>query len=61
MPVGHAKAESGPLPAGNDPLDREAAAEADAGIGIPIAEISRWVESWDTPDELPVPKARKVI
>ncbi len=61
MPVRHAKTESRPLPVRNDPLDQEAAAETDAGFGIPLAEISRWVDSWDTPDEVPMPKARKVF
>lgn len=27
--------------------------------GIPIEEIEAWVESWDTPDELPMPQPRK--
>jgi predicted transcriptional regulator len=41
--------------------DAEAAAETDAGIGIPIDEIEQWVESWDTPAELPIPMARKIV
>ncbi len=41
-------------------LDEQAAVETEARIGIPIEEIDRWVESWDTPSELPIPKARKV-
>jgi hypothetical protein len=40
--------------------DREAAAETDAGLGIPIEDIERWVESWDTAAELPMPESRKV-
>ena len=28
--------------------------------GIPIEEIEVWVESWDTPDELPMPQPRKL-
>jgi hypothetical protein len=41
-------------------LDREAAAEADAGIGIPHEDIERWVASWGTEHVLPMPVARKV-
>ncbi len=54
--------DADPLTAGrrNNALAAEAAAEADAGIGIPVIEIARWVDSWDTPDELPMPSARKL-
>ena len=27
---------------------------------IPASEIMTWVESWDTPDELPRPKPRRI-
>ncbi len=46
---------------GNAAADREAADEVAAGVGIPIADIARWVDSWDTPAELPMPRARKVV
>jgi predicted transcriptional regulator len=46
-------------PAGD--ADAEAAAETDAGIGVPVEEIEQWVESWDTPAELPIPTARKIV
>jgi hypothetical protein len=42
-------------------LTQEAAAQTEAGLGIPIDEIARWVESWGTPAELPMPKARRVL
>ena len=33
--------------------------EAKSGTpGIPHAEVERWVNSWDTPHELPRPEAR---
>lgn len=48
-----------PAPAVVD-LDKESTDETDAGVGIPIEDIERWVESWDTDTELPMPKARKV-
>ena len=30
-------------------------AQLDAGQGIPLADVVRWLESWGTPDELPPP------
>lgn len=51
-----------PLPA-DDPADaaltEEALAELDSGMGIPLADIKAWVESWGTDDELPPPEARR--
>ena len=44
----------------NAELDRQARAETEAGIGVPIAEVAAWVESWDTPEELPMPQARRI-
>lgn len=41
-------------------LDRQARAETDAGVGVPIEEVETWVDSWDTSNELPMPKARPV-
>ena len=41
-------------------LDRQARAETDAGTGVPIDEVETWVRSWDTPQELPMPKARRL-
>ena len=32
--------------------------QLDAGKGIPLEDIEAWVESWDTPDELPPPGPR---
>jgi predicted transcriptional regulator len=31
-------------------------AQLDAGRGIPLADVVRWLESWGTPDELPPPR-----
>lgn len=36
---------------------REGMRQLDAGERIPLADIKAWVESWDTADELPKPKA----
>jgi predicted transcriptional regulator len=33
----------------------EAEAELDAGHGIPLADVARWLKSWGKPDELPPP------
>jgi predicted transcriptional regulator len=44
------------------PTVRQTGAPAgDAGIGVPVEEIEQWVESWDTPAELPIPTARKIV
>jgi hypothetical protein len=29
-------------------------------IGVPWQEVKAWMESWDTPNELPSPKPRRV-
>ena len=42
-------------------LDREAAAETEARIGIPSEEIGQWIDSWGTPNPLPMPTPRKVV
>jgi predicted transcriptional regulator len=34
---------------------RHGEAQLDAGRGIPLADVVRWLESWGTPDELPPP------
>lgn len=41
-------------------LDREAAAETDARMGITADEIQAWIDSWGTPNPLPMPTARLV-
>jgi hypothetical protein len=41
-------------------LDAQAAADTDARMLIPAAEIGRWIESWGTPTPLPMPAPRKV-
>ncbi|GAC1339502.1 MAG: hypothetical protein NVSMB18_07840 [Acetobacteraceae bacterium] len=38
-----------------DERDRQARAETQAGLGVPIDDVEKWVESWDTPQELPMP------
>ncbi|HYE52497.1 MAG TPA: CopG family transcriptional regulator [Azospirillaceae bacterium] len=45
----------------DDRKTEAALADARAGIGIPFEEVGAWVESWDTEDELPEPKARKLL
>lgn len=35
----------------------EALASADRGEGVPHERVRGWVESWDTDNELPAPKA----
>ncbi len=30
------------------------------GVGVPLDEVKAWVESWDTPSELPRPVPRKI-
>jgi predicted transcriptional regulator len=34
---------------------RHGEAQLDAGQGIPLADVVRWLDSWGTPDELPPP------
>ena len=34
---------------------REAEAQIEAGGGVPHAEVSKWLETWGTPDERPAP------
>ena len=41
-------------------LDALVDSEFDTGAGVPLEEAAAWVESWFTPNELPVPKARKL-
>lgn len=41
-------------------LTAEALAELDAGIAIPSEEIDAWIDSLETENELPPPKARKI-
>lgn len=31
-------------------------AEIAAGRRIPLEEVEDWIESWDTPDERPIPE-----
>lgn len=45
----------------NDAYWREARAEADRVLregGIPLEDVKRWVDSWDTDNELPPPEPR---
>ncbi len=37
-----------------------AEAQTAAGFGVPVEEVVAWVLSWDTPEELPMPIARKL-
>ena len=36
----------------------EAEAELARGEGIPWEEVEAWIDSWDTAEELPMPRAR---
>ena len=38
---------------------REAMAQVRAGETIPAEDVEAWVESWDTPNELPKPVPRR--
>jgi predicted transcriptional regulator len=38
---------------------REAMAQVRAGQTIPAEDVEAWVESWDTPNELPKPVPRR--
>ncbi len=45
----------------DDAYWRELRAEADQALregGIPLEDVKRWVESWDTDNELPPPEPR---
>jgi hypothetical protein len=42
------------------PKTIEAQAQTRAGYGVPIEEVVAWVDSWDTDNELPKPRARKL-
>lgn len=35
---------------------QEGLREIDEGLGVPLDEVEAWIESWDTPDELPMPQ-----
>ena len=35
----------------------EAEADADAGRVVPHAEVAKWLKTWGTPDENPLPEA----
>jgi len=39
---------------------RELAEFKRTGIGVPWEEVSAWMKSWGTPNELPMPKPRKL-
>ena len=39
---------------------QEGLRELDEGMGVPLDEVEAWVESWDTPDELPMPQPRVI-
>ena len=45
----------------NDPASRSAAEHARDGVGVPLSEVIAWVESWDSDEELPEPKPRKLF
>jgi len=36
----------------------EALSDVDKGKTVPAGDVEAWIESWDTPSELPTPKPR---
>lgn len=63
-----------PFPKGKPPLGRakrpnagdrdvagvkEGLAELDAGQSVPLADVEAWIDSWGTPNERPMPQARR--
>lgn len=38
---------------------RAAMAQVKDGQTIPAEDVEAWIESWDTPDELPMPEPRR--
>lgn len=54
--------DTAPLPRHSKSAEKRAAiavarAEIAAGRRIPLEEVEAWIESWDTPDERPIPEA----
>lgn len=39
---------------------REGLRDLEEGVGVPLDEVEAWVESWDTPGELPMPQPRAI-
>lgn len=37
----------------------EAIAELEAGLSVPLKDVEAWIDSWDTPNELPMPRPRR--
>jgi hypothetical protein len=53
--------QDGSAQSGNDRKAgiREAKAQVKSGQTIPAKDVEAWIESWDTPDELPMPRPRR--
>lgn len=47
-----------PLPARLRAELEVARAQAAAGLTVAAAEVDAWIDSWGTPDELPMPRPR---
>ncbi|PWC53404.1 hypothetical protein [Azospirillum sp. TSO22-1] len=39
---------------------QEGLRDLEDGLGVPLAEVEAWVESWDTSGELPMPQPRAI-
>jgi predicted transcriptional regulator len=37
----------------------EAIAETEAGLYVPAEDVDAWMDSWGTPDELPMPQPKR--
>jgi len=44
---------------GGRPGVRAALAEVESGQAVPADEVEAWVDSWDTPNELSMPRPRR--
>lgn len=52
-----AEADVLPLSAEEEAALLEAEADADAGRVVPHSEVAKWLATWGTPDEKPMPES----
>lgn len=52
-----AEGEPLPLSAEEEAALLEAEADADAGRVVPHSEVAKWLATWGTPDEKPMPES----
>lgn len=55
VPIARARDDEDPEVAGVE----EAIAEVDAGFYVPSEEVDAWIDSWGTPNEIPMPQPRR--